>query len=137
MYFLQELHLHNTWLTRLPPSIRNLTKLKILDVEASRISFLPDGVFEGMKDLLDVKIADGKITQVSGKIFSGLRKVKRLSLYKNNITALERVSSLTDENSTRSTPVLHLYVYRFNQQKRPGYSDRVNIMNPKYFISLK
>ena len=45
-----------------------------------------------MRELVDVKIADAKIAQVSATVFSGLRKLKRLSLYKNNITVLAKVS---------------------------------------------
>ena len=82
----------NTWLTRLPPSIRNLTKLKILEVETSHISFLPDGVFQGMSQLVDLKIADAKINSLSTSVLSGLRGLKRISLYKNNITTIQRVS---------------------------------------------
>ena len=89
---LQELHMTNTWLTRLPPSIRNLTKLKILEVETSHISFLPDTVFQGMNQLVDLKIADSKINSISTGLLSGLRGLKRLSLYKNNITTIQRVS---------------------------------------------
>lgn len=94
IFFLQELHVQNTWLTRVPPSIRNLTQLQVLDIETSRVSFLPDGTFEGMKALQDLKIADASVSQVSDSVFSGLRKLKRLSLYKNNITSLARVSLL-------------------------------------------
>ena len=90
-YFFQELHIKNSWLTRMPPSIRNLTSLTLLDIETSRISFLPDGVLEGMRDLVDLKIADSKLTRISGSNFKGLPKLKRLSLYKNNITSLDRV----------------------------------------------
>ena len=75
----------------MPPSIRNLTSLTLLDIEKSRISFLPDGVLEGMRDLVDLKIADSKLTRISGSNFKGLPKLKRLSLYKNNITSLDRV----------------------------------------------
>ena len=89
---MQELHLQNTWLTRLPPSIRNLTRLKLLDVETSRIVFLPDGILAGMRELTDLKIADAKINQLSPRVFAGLRKLTRLSLYKNNITVIEKVS---------------------------------------------
>ena len=88
---LQELRIKNSWLTRLPPSVRNLTKLTILDIETSRIGFLPDGVLEGMRDLKDLKIANSRLSRISGKNFKGLPKLKRLSLYKNNITSLERV----------------------------------------------
>ena len=48
--------------------------------------------FQGMRGLVEVKIADAKISQVSATVFSGLRKLKRLSLYKNNITVLAKVS---------------------------------------------
>ena len=75
-YFFQELYIKNSWLTRMPPSIRNLTKLTLLDIETSRISFLPDGVLEGMRDLVDLKIADSKLTRISGSNFKGLPKLK-------------------------------------------------------------
>ena len=89
----QELHIVNSWLTRLPPSIKNLTSLTLLEIESSRITFLPDGVLEGMKEMKDLKIADSKLNKISASMFKGLPKLKRLSLYKNNITKLERVSS--------------------------------------------
>ena len=53
---------------------------------------LKNSLFQGMRELVDVKIADAKIAQVSATVFSGLRKLKRLSLYKNNITVLAKVS---------------------------------------------
>merc|ERR1712172_365545 len=49
---MEELHLHNTWLTRLPPSIQNLTQLKFLDVETSRISFSQMEFSKACKSLL-------------------------------------------------------------------------------------
>ena len=89
----QELHIVNSWLTRLPPSIKNLTSLTLLEIESSRITFLPNGVLEGMKEMKDLKIADSKLNEISASMFKGLPKLKRLSLYKNNITKLERVRS--------------------------------------------
>ena len=53
---------------------------------------LKNSLFQGMRGLVEVKIADAKISQVSATVFSGLRKLKRLSLYKNNITVLAKVS---------------------------------------------
>ena len=35
---MEELHIKNSWLTRMPPSIKNLTNLKILEIEKSRIA---------------------------------------------------------------------------------------------------
>ncbi len=52
---LEELHIVNSWLTRLPPAVRNLTNLKVLDIDRSRISYLPPGVLDGMRKLLDLK----------------------------------------------------------------------------------
>ena len=54
---------------------------------------MPDGVLEGMKEMKDLKIADSKLNKISASMFKGLPKLKRLSLYKNNITKLERVRS--------------------------------------------
>ena len=41
---MEELHIVNSWLTRLPPAVRNLTNLKVLDIDRSRLSYLPPGV---------------------------------------------------------------------------------------------
>ena len=84
------MHIKNSWLTRVPPSIKNLTNLVLLDIETSRISYLPPGVFDGMKSLKDLKIADSNIERIDDKIFSGLRNLKRLSLFKNKIVTFPR-----------------------------------------------
>ena len=60
--------------------------------EPTKINALKKSLFQGMRGLVEVKIADAKISQVSATVFSGLRKLKRLSLYKNNITVLAKVS---------------------------------------------
>ncbi len=79
---MEELHLTNSWLTRVPPSLKNLTNLKVLQIEKSRIRYLPPGVFDGMTKLQDLKLADGGISQVTEHTFAGLKKLKRLSLFR-------------------------------------------------------
>lgn len=87
---LEELYITNSWMTRVSPSLQNLTSLKVLQIETSRIAYLPPKVFDGMKKLVDLKIADSKLSVVTSQIFAGLNKLKRLSLYKNELTTFPR-----------------------------------------------
>ena len=82
---LEELYIVNSWLTRVPPSIKSLTELKILSIEKSRINFMPSGIFDGMGSLVDLKISHGSVTDVGETTFSGLKNLKRLSLDNNQI----------------------------------------------------
>lgn len=41
---LEELYITNSWMTRVSPSLQNLTSLKILNIEKSRIAYLPPKV---------------------------------------------------------------------------------------------
>ena len=43
-----------------------------------------------MRTLVDLKIADGGVETFPNEIFKQLKRLKRLSLYKNNISALPR-----------------------------------------------
>eukprot|EP00095_Tigriopus_kingsejongensis_P011359 maker-scaffold444_size168727-snap-gene-0.34 protein:Tk11359 transcript:maker-scaffold444_size168727-snap-gene-0.34-mRNA-1 annotation:"Chaoptin" len=82
---LKELYVRNTWLTRVPPAMKNLTKLVKLEIEASRIKYLPPQVFDGMSSLVDLKVSESEVENIHAGVFSGLRQLKRLSLYKNKI----------------------------------------------------
>ena len=63
---------------------------RILSIETSRISYLLPGVFDGMRTLVDLKIADGGVETFPKEIFKQLKRLKRLSLYKNNISTLPK-----------------------------------------------
>jgi Leucine-rich repeat (LRR) protein len=82
---LEELYITNSWLTRVPPSLQTLTKLKVLSIEKSRINFMPPGIFDGMTALEDLKISDGKVNEIGATTFNGLKNLKKLSLDKNEI----------------------------------------------------
>ena len=82
---LEELYIYNSWLTRVPPSLKALTALKVLSIEKSRINFMPSGIFDGMSALVDLKISRGSVTDVGETTFSGLKNLKRLSLDNNLI----------------------------------------------------
>ncbi len=73
------------WTTRVPPSLKTLTELRILAIEKSRINFMPAGIFDGMSSLVDLKISHGNVNDVGATTFSGLKNLKRLSLDNNEI----------------------------------------------------
>ncbi|CAB4065927.1 unnamed protein product [Lepeophtheirus salmonis] len=67
---LEELHIKNSLLTRLSPSIKNLTSLKILFIENSQISYLPEGVLNGLNSLKELSISHGNIKSIGKKLSS-------------------------------------------------------------------
>jgi Leucine-rich repeat (LRR) protein len=89
---LDELHLINTWLTRMPPSVTaNLTRLRVLSIDGSRITYLPPNSFSRMTELTELRVANANITSLGGKsVFEGLRKLKRLSLNGNALSDLPK-----------------------------------------------
>lgn len=130
---LEELHVRNSWLVRMPPAVKNLTNLKILDVDKSRITYLPPGVFDGMKNLLvrtnametnnkkmkkktkslnqtrrqDLKIADSGLNSLDGGILHNLGKLKRLSLNGNNLTSIPRNGFRSQSNRLEYLDLSH------------------------------
>lgn len=87
---LRELYIHNTWLSRVPPAVKNLTNLVKLEIEGSRIKYLPPNVFDGMSALLDLKVSESEVENIHAGVFSGLRGLKRLSLYNNKIVTFPK-----------------------------------------------
>ncbi|XP_040569853.1 uncharacterized protein [Lepeophtheirus salmonis] len=87
---LEELHIKNSLLTRLSPSIKNLTSLKILFIENSQISYLPEGVLNGLNSLKELSISHGNIKSIGKKVFNDVRQLKKLSLFKNQLSSLPR-----------------------------------------------
>lgn len=63
---------------------------QVLRIEQSRIMFMPDGVFAGMRKLQELTVAGGNLNKLTKTTFNGLNKLKRLSLNHNNLTKLDR-----------------------------------------------
>ncbi|CAB4054677.1 unnamed protein product [Lepeophtheirus salmonis] len=95
---LEELHIQNSLLTcaYLPLYQKNLTSLKILFIENSQISYLPEGVLNGMNSLEELSISHGKIQSIGNKVFNDeeelFRAVSRIGtvdLARNNLTKVD------------------------------------------------
>ena len=46
---------------------------------------MPPGIFDGMANLVDLRISEGKVNDIGATTFNGLKNLKKLSLDNNEI----------------------------------------------------
>ncbi|KAK6177643.1 hypothetical protein SNE40_015703 [Patella caerulea] len=91
---LQYLDLENNTITQLP-NLSCLRELVILDLKGNQIQVLKAGIFDGLNQLRNIYLSRNRIHTIEMGVFhDGLKKIKRVSLRRNNLTEAEVVWAL-------------------------------------------
>jgi Leucine-rich repeat (LRR) protein len=70
-------------------SLKNLNRVKDLDLSNNLIKVLMEDQFIGVPNVKEINLANNQIKRIEGNAFRGLEKLVKLILNKNKLTALE------------------------------------------------
>ncbi|XP_072029748.1 toll-like receptor 3 [Amphiura filiformis] len=91
--YLQHNNLYSTW----DPSkgdprlfLRNLTKLKLLDLSWNGFKVIPDKVFFNLTNLIDLRLGRNKISHIAESVFVNVKRLSYLELNNNEINVVNK-----------------------------------------------
>lgn len=88
--YLKNLGLNGNKLSGVPQAIKKLRFLKSLDIGKNNISVVDNTSFEGLEELVGLRLVDNKIVNVSVDAFSTLPMLQVLNLATNRIERIEK-----------------------------------------------
>ena len=83
-----QLNLNNCNLPMIPPEIKRLTNLQVLNLSSNKIAAIPPNAFLGLASLQELHLENNQITAISENAFLGLSSLQTLRLNYNKIAAI-------------------------------------------------
>ena len=87
---LEELHLQDNKLERIPASFKTLTLLKTLDLSRNRIRFINATSLRGLKNLLHLRVSGNQVKTIRQNSLPPLGLLKSLDLSNSGLQTIER-----------------------------------------------
>lgn len=87
---LNDLSLNDNLLTHIPASVKKLRFLKSLDFGKNRIESIADNSFDGLDQLLGLRLVDNMIVNITRDTFSALSSVHVINLASNHIKHIDQ-----------------------------------------------
>ncbi|HEY9058981.1 MAG TPA: S-layer homology domain-containing protein [Pseudobacteroides sp.] len=108
---LESLYICDAGLDSLPDGIKELSKLKVLDVSSNSIGSVPNGFFENLKNIGHLRMSGCKLSSIPDDILS-ITDLSYLDISYNHISSLPSINNVSSSCSTLDLSGNKINVYQ-------------------------